>query len=268
MKTIGLIGGMTSESSREYYRIINETVRDRLGGVHSARIVMVSVDLAEIEPLMEAGSWDEILTSMTAAAISVQRAGADFLVICTNTIHKIAEPLQEQIQIPILNLIDVTARAVEARGMKTVGLLGTRFTMEEDFYKGRLERRYGLRVLTPGADDRREIHRVICEELSVGKILGSSKDRFQRIIERLAEKGAEGVILGCTEIPLLVREDEGTTALFDTTRLHCLVLNTGSDYFPYFGVPRTGSPQEAEYPIVYPTSTSRPTGWAPPPSKV
>jgi aspartate racemase len=222
MKTIGLIGGMTAESSREYYRIINDTVRRRLGGVHSAKIAMVSVDLAEIEPLMEAGNWGEILTGMTAAACSVQRAGADFLVICTNTIHKIADALQERIQIPILNLIDVTARAVEARGMKTVGLLGTRFTMEEDFYRGRLESRYGFRVLVPDADDRREIHRVICEELTVGDILASSKDRFCRIIERLAQNGAEGVILGCTEIPLLVREGEGTIPLFDTTRLHCL----------------------------------------------
>ena len=222
MKTIGLLGGMTCESSSEYYRIINEATREKLGGIHSARSVMVSVDMSEIEPLMVAGKWDEILTILVEAAQNVEKAGAHFLVICTNTMHKLADEIQKYIQIPILNIIDATAEQIKARGIHTVGLLGTRFTMEEDFYKERLSQRHGLKVLIPSQEEIQVINRIIFDELSIGEIKESSRKVYWQIINRLADQGARGIILGCTEIPLLVHEEEGDIPLFDTTRIHSL----------------------------------------------
>lgn len=220
MKTIGLLGGMTCESSVEYYRILNELTREKLGGIHSARSIMLSVDFSEIEDLMETGKWDTILGILVDAARSVEKAGADFLVICTNTMHKLADRIQEQIGIPILNIIDETAKRIKARGIQTVGLLGTRFTMEEDFYKGRLKEKHGLEVLIPSHEDVMVVHRVIGDELSVGKITKAAKEKYWRIIDKLAAQGAGGIILGCTEIPLLVKQEEGDIPLFDTTQIH------------------------------------------------
>jgi aspartate racemase len=220
MKTIGLIGGMSWESSIEYYRMINEGVQARLGGLHSAKSVMVSVDFAEIEALQHQGRWEEATQIMVHAAQDVERGGAECVVICTNTMHKMADAVQEQIGIPLLHIADATAERVQAQRLQTVGLLGTRFTMEEDFYKGRLERRFGLRVLIPGAQDRQVIHRVIYDELVLGKIIPGSKKQYLGIIHSLEEQGAQGVILGCTEIGLLVKQSDCSVPLFDTTEIH------------------------------------------------
>lgn len=220
MKTIGLLGGMTCESSCEYYRIINEVTREKLGGIHSARSVMISVDFAGIEVLMEQGKWDMIREILSAEARNVEKAGAHFLVLCTNTMHKLADEIQKQIQIPILNIIDAAAEQIKARGIHTIGLLGTRFTMEQDFYKGRLKQKHGLKVMIPSGEEIKTIHRIIVEELSIGEIRESSNKVYWEIINRLGEQGAEGIILGCTEIPLLVHEEEGNIPLFDTTRIH------------------------------------------------
>jgi aspartate racemase len=220
MKTIGLIGGMTCESSAEYYRFINEITREKLGGIHSARSVMLSVDFAEIEDMMEAGKWEKILEILVDAARLVEKAGADFLVICTNTMHKLADHIREQIDIPILNIIDETAAQIKAQGIHRIGLLGTRFTMEEDFYKGRLRGKHGLEVLMPSPEDVQTIHRIIVDELSIGKIKKVSKEKYWRIIDKLVGQGAAGIILGCTEIPLLIKQEAGKIPLFDTTRIH------------------------------------------------
>ncbi len=222
MKTIGLIGGMSWESSIEYYRIINEAVRDRLGGLHSAQSLMYSVDFAEVETLQREGRWDEAARLMIEAARHLEAGGADFVVICTNTMHKLADAVQAQIAIPLLHIADATAEIIQAHGLRTVGLLGTRFTMEEDFYRGRLVSRHGLHVLVPEAADRAVVHRVIYEELVVGAIKPPSRAEFRRIIQALAGQGAEGIILGCTEIGLLVKEEDSPVPLFDTTRLHAL----------------------------------------------
>jgi aspartate racemase len=220
MKTIGLLGGMTAESSAEYYRIINQTVREKLGGIHSGQMVMVSLDFAGIDPLMEAGEWDRIRDILIEAAQAIEMAGADFLVICTNTMHKLAQDIQKAICIPILNIIDVTAEKIKKRGFQTIGLLGTRFTMIEPFYRNRLEQEHGLEVVIPSARDVGTVHRIIVEELAVGKINPLSKKNYWEIIHRLAEQGAQGIILGCTEIPLLVRQEDGDIPLFDTTDIH------------------------------------------------
>jgi aspartate racemase len=220
MKTIGLLGGMTSESSAEYYKLINRLVREKLGGVHSARQVMYSVDFAPIEDLMEAGEWKQITAILIDGARRVETAGADFLVICTNTMHKLADDIQKQIGIPILNIIDATAAEIKRRDIDTVGLLGTRFTMEQDFYKGRLIKKHRLKVLTPSKEDITVIHQVIMDELSIGVIKDVSKTKYWEIINRLKDQGAGGIILGCTEIPLLVKEEEGSVPLFDTTGIH------------------------------------------------
>jgi aspartate racemase len=222
LKTIGLIGGMSWESSIEYYRIINETVHQRLGGLHSAKSVMYSVDFAEIETLQHQGRWQEATQCMIDAAQRVERGGADFVVICTNTMHKMAGELQANISIPILHIADATAAKVRAQGMRKIGLLGTKFTMEEDFYKGRLIEKHGLQVLVPDAGDRAIVHRVVYDELVLGKINPASKAEYQRIISRLIQQGAEGIILGCTEIGLLVGEADSTAPLFDTTRIHAV----------------------------------------------
>jgi aspartate racemase len=222
VKTIGLIGGMSWESSAEYYRIINEAVHDRLGGVHSAKSVMVSVDFAEVEALQRQGRWAEATQAMVEAAQCAERGGADFVVICTNTMHKMADDVQKAIHIPLLHIADAAAEPIKARGLRKVGLLGTKFTMEEEFYRGRLAQRHGLQVLIPDAEDRAIVHRVIYEELVIGAINPASQAQYRRIIAGLVQRGAEGIILGCTEIGLLVKETDSPVPLFDTTRIHAL----------------------------------------------
>jgi aspartate racemase len=220
MKTIGLLGGMTCESSLVYYRLINEMAREKLGTNHSAKSVMVSVDFGEVEPLMERGEWDKVLAAMVAAARSIESGGADFLVLCTNTMHKFAGPIGREIRIPILHIVDATAVEIKKKGFNKIGLLGTRFTMEEDFYSGRLLDEHGIASLTPGKEDRALVHRVIVEELSRGIVESASRDVYWRIIHDLVAQGAQGVILGCTEIPLLVTQKPGGVPLFDTTAIH------------------------------------------------
>jgi aspartate racemase len=220
MKTIGLIGGMSWESSLEYYRIINERVQARLGGVHSAKCVLISVDFGEMEEMQREGRWKEATDAMVALAQQVEASGAECLVICTNTMHKMADEVAAAVQIPLLHIADAAAQRVCALGLHRVGLLGTRFTMEEDFYTGRLARNFGLDVLVPGADERNVVHRVIYEELVVGKINPESRRQYVEIIQGLARRGAEGIILGCTEIGLLVKAEDSPVPLFDTTLIH------------------------------------------------
>ncbi|HEY3342564.1 MAG TPA: aspartate/glutamate racemase family protein [Anaerolineae bacterium] len=220
MKTIGLIGGMSWESSAEYYRIINEAVRENLGGLHSAQCLMYSVDFAEIEILQRDGRWDEAAQSMIEAACRLEWGGAKCVLLCTNTMHKSAEALQAAIHIPLLHIADATAEKVKALGLHTIGLLGTSFTMEEDFYKGRLTERYGLRVLIPSASERQIVHHVIYDELCLGQINTASRAQYAQIIAHLVEQGAQGIILGCTEIGLLVHPEDSSVPLFDTTRIH------------------------------------------------
>jgi amino-acid racemase len=222
VKTIGLIGGMSWESSIEYYRIVNEEVRARLGKLHSAQTLMYSVDFADVELLQREGRWEEATRSMIDAARRLERGGADFVVICTNTMHKMADEVQASIRIPVLHVVDATADAVKKRGIRSVGLLGTRFTMEEDFYRGRLARKHGLAVSVPEAADRELVHRVIYDELVAGEIRRESKKAFLRIIGGLVQGGAEGIVLGCTEIGLLIKEEDCPVPLFDTTRIHAL----------------------------------------------
>ncbi len=220
MKTIGLLGGMSWESSLEYYRIINERVQERLGGLHSAKSLMFSFDFAEIEALQHQGQWAEATTLMCQAAQQLERGGADFVVICTNTMHKMADDVQAAITIPLLHIADATAAAIQAQGLRRVGLLGTNFTMTEDFYKGRLEQRHGLDVLVPEAAGRQMVHDVIYAELCLGITKADSRVQYRRIMEKLAERGAEGIIFGCTEIGLLVDETDSPVPVFDTTRIH------------------------------------------------
>ena len=222
MKTIGMIGGMSWESSMAYYRIINEAVKEQLGDLHSARSVMVSLDFAEIEVLQRESSWEEATRAMIDAAQSVKASGADFLIICTNTMHKMAEAVQQSIGIPLLHIADATAEVIKARGLQRVGLLGTRFTMEEDFYRGRLVEKHNLDVIIPEKANREIVHRIIYEELVLGKIEPASKAEYLRIIADLAKAGAEGIILGCTEIGLLVSQSDSRLPLFDTARIHAL----------------------------------------------
>jgi len=222
MKTIGLIGGMSWESSIEYYRIINEEVKNRLGRLHSAESLMYSVDFAPVEELQREGKWEELTGIMIQAARRLEKGGAELLVICTNTMHKMADEVQASIAIPLLHVVDAAAESVKKRGLQTVGLLGTRFTMEEDFYRGRLEKKHGFRVHVPDAADRDRVHRVIYDELVAGELRQESRIAFQRIIDRLISRGAQGVVLGCTEIPLLIREGDCPVPVFDTTRLHAL----------------------------------------------
>ena len=219
MKTIGLLGGMSWESTLHYYRLINEATRAARGGLHSAPIAMVSVDFQPIETLQHAGDWAGTADILCANANDVQAAGADFLLICTNTMHRVADEVAAAIDIPLLHLADATADSILASGKKTVGLLGTRFTMEQDFYRGRLEQR-GLKVLVPPDADRDIVHRVIYEELCLGKVDATSRREYLRIIDALGEAGAEGVIEGCTEIGLLVQPQHTDMPLFDTTEIH------------------------------------------------
>ena len=220
MKTIGLLGGMSWESTLKYYRAINMGVQQALGGFHSAKIIMYSFDFEPIEKLQAKGDWPGMARELSNAAERVQEAGADFLLICTNTMHKVAPEIEAAIQIPILHIADATAEVLVHEGIKTVGLLGTAFTMEQEFYKERLANNYGLKVLVPGEEDRNIIHKVIFEELVLGKIEADSKNEYLRIIDSLADQGAEGVILGCTEIGMLVNQSDTRVRLFDTTYIH------------------------------------------------
>jgi aspartate racemase len=217
---IGLIGGLSWESSAEYYRIVNEAVRDRLGGRHSARCLMWSFDFGEIEALQHAGRWDEATRLMIDAAQRLERGGADLLLIASNTMHRMAPEVTAAVRIPFLHIADPTAERVRSHGVERVGLLATAFTMEQDFYKGRLQKKFGLDVLVPDADDRGLVHRVIYDELVQGIVDERSRDAYRKVIARLVARGAEAVILGCTEIMLLVREEDSPVPLFDTTRIH------------------------------------------------
>jgi aspartate racemase len=219
---IGLIGGMSWESSAEYYRIINREVRNRLGGVHSARSLMWSVDFGEIERLQHQGDWAELTDRMKDAATRLQRGGADFVLLCTNTMHLMADAVADAIDIPLLHIADPTAEKIKAAGFQKVGLLGTAFTMEQDFYKGRLERVFGLDVLVPDADDRRVVHEVIYKELVAGEIRTESRMAYREVIARLVASGAQAIILGCTEIMLLVSAEDSAVPLFDTTTIHAI----------------------------------------------
>lgn len=220
MRTIGLLGGMSWESTASYYRVINEHIRLRLGEQHSAKILLCSVDFGPIEKLQVAGNWELAGRMLAEDAARVEAGGADFLLLCSNTMHKVASQVQEAIGIPLIHIADVTADCVQAAGKRRVGLLGTRFTMEEDFYRDRLERRHGLEVLVPEAADRRLVDEVIFTELCQGKVREPSRAEYVRVIGELARRGAEGVILGCTEIGLLVGDDDSPVQVFDTTRIH------------------------------------------------
>jgi aspartate racemase len=219
-KTIGLIGGMSWESTVPYYRQINEAVKARLGGLHSARIVLYSVDFAGIERLQHAGDWDAAGLILAEAARSLERAGADFLVLCTNTMHKVAPAIESAVRIPLLHIADPTAAAIRQAGLSRVGLLGTAFTMEQPFYRDRLQDCHGIEVLVPDADDRALVHRVIYDELCLGRIEAASRQAYRDVMRRLADRGAQGIILGCTEISLLVGPQDAVVPLFDTTAIH------------------------------------------------
>jgi aspartate racemase len=218
-RLVGLLGGMSWESTAEYYRLANELVRERLGGLHSARLVIASVDFAEIERLQAAGDWDRAGLVLAREAARLEAAGAELLLLCTNTMHRVADQVQAAVRIPLLHLADATATAVRAEGLSTVGLLGTAFTMEQDFYRNRLARR-GLRVLVPDAADRAEVHRIVYDELCLGVVRPESRQVYREVIGRLVDAGAQGVILGCTEIELLVGAEDSPVPVFPTTRLH------------------------------------------------
>lgn len=221
-KTIGLIGGMSWESSAEYYRIINQEMQHRLGGVHSAQCLMFSLDFDEIKQLQHANEWEKLAENMKDAAIRLERGGADFIVLCTNTMHRLADEMAAAVKIPMLHIADPTAERIKSAGFKRIGLLGTAFTMEQDFYKGRLQQHHGLEVIVPEADDRRMVHEVIYQELVLGKINPVSRQAYRAIIARLIERGAEAIILGCTEIMLLVSDEDSAVPLFDTTTIHAM----------------------------------------------
>ena len=222
MKTIGLIGGMSWESSAEYYRIINEAVKERLGGTHSAQSLMFSVDFASVEALQGSGNWEESGRQMADAALRLERGGADCIVICTNTMHISADSIQQAVSLPFIHIVDPTADAIRAMGLTRIGLLATRYTMEMDFYKGRLVDKFGLDVLIPDPDERMIIHDIIYGELILGVISDESRRAYQQVIESLVSRGAQGIILGCTEIGLLIKQEQSTVPVFDTTRLHAL----------------------------------------------
>jgi aspartate racemase len=222
MKTIGLIGGMSWESSAEYYRIINQETNRRLGGVHSAQCLMWSFDFEEIKRLQHDGEWERLAELMKEAALRLERGGADFIVVCTNTMHRLADAISSAVSIPLLHIADPTAERIKASGFERVGLLGTAFTMEQDFYKGRLQQRYGLDVLVPDEEDRRVVHEIIYKELVLGQVRPESRQAYREIIARLNERGAQCIILGCTEIMLLVKDEDSAVPLFDTTTIHAV----------------------------------------------
>jgi len=220
MKTIGLLGGMSWESTLGYYRAINEGIKNSLGGLHSAKIAMYSVDFEPIEKLQHTGDWEGTAKILCEAAKRIQAAGADFLLICTNTMHKVAPDIESAIQIPLLHIADATAEILLDERIKSVGLLGTAFTMEQEFYKGRLTNNYGLQVLVPNETDREIVHRIIYQELCLGKVKPESKAEYLRIIDTLAADGAQAVILACTEIGMLINQSDTNVRLFDTTAIH------------------------------------------------
>ncbi len=220
MKTIGLLGGMSWESTVDYYRVINERVKGALGGLHSAKIALYSVDFDPLEKLLLEEDWKGTAEILSQAAKKIQAAGADFLLICTNTMHKVAADIEKAVDIPLLHIADATAEILVRDGIKKVGLLGTAFTMEQDFYKGRLSRKYALEVLIPNETDRKIVHQVIFQELCLGKVRPESKTAYLRIIDELSRNGAEAVILGCTEIGMLVKQSDTDVRLFDTTVIH------------------------------------------------
>lgn len=220
MKTIGLIGGMSWESTAIYYRLINEEVKRQLGGLHSAQLLLWSFDFDEIASLQTSGNWDEATTRMVDAAINLKKAGAEALVICTNTMHKMAAEVENGSGLPVLHIADATAKAIKQKNLHTVGLLATRFTMEQDFYKGRLKEQHGINTIVPNDSDRAVVHQVIYEELCKGIVKDSSRGRYLQIIKELVENGAEGIVLGCTEIGMLIRQADVSVPIFDTTTLH------------------------------------------------
>lgn len=222
MKKIGLLGGMSWESTASYYQLINEEVKNQLGGLHSAIIIMYSVNFAEIEKLQHQGEWDKTAEILTKAAQGIEKAGADFILICTNTMHLVAPQIQAGLSVPLLHIADATAEEIVKKNIKKIGLLGTAFTMEQDFYKGRLEKNYDLTVLTPNEADRAIVHKVIYDELCLGVTDDASRNEYLRIIDSLVAEGAEGIILGCTEITLLVNSEHTNVQLFDTTKIHAL----------------------------------------------
>ena len=220
MKRIGLLGGMSWESSIEYYRFVNEATRDRRGGLHSADCIMRSVDFADIEKLQRTGDWDEAGRRLAGEARTLEQAGAELLVLCTNTMHKVADAIVEATDAPLIHIADTTAHAIRSADLQTVGLLATGYTMEQDFYVGRLRERHGLDVIVPEADDRRIVHDVIYDELCVGVVRDESREEYRRVMSGLVERGAEAILLGCTEIELLVGPEDASVPTFDTTRLH------------------------------------------------
>lgn len=220
MKIIGLLGGMSWESSLVYYKIVNEKVKEKLGGHHSCECVMYSVDFDKIKKLQFEGNWDELTRIMIDAAKKIERGGAEMLTICTNTMHKMAPDIEKNISIPIVHIADATAEAIKSKKIKKVALLGTRFTMEQDFYKGRLIEKHGIDVVIPEGNDLEQVHSIIYNELVLGEIKQSSKEIYKQVIKRLIERGAEGVILGCTEIPLLIQQEDCSVPVFDTTKIH------------------------------------------------
>jgi aspartate racemase len=220
LKIIGLIGGMSWESTVPYYRLINETIKERLGGLHSAKLILYSVDFHEIERLQHTGDWDGAGNLLSGAARSLQLAGADFLVLCTNTMHKVAAAIETAVDIPLFHIADPTAQEIKQAGFTTIGLLGTRFTMEQDFYRDRLQLQHGLRVLIPALDDRDRVHTIIYDELCLGKLIPESRQVYRRVIADLVRQGAQAIILGCTEISLLVDQHDSEVPLFDTTSIH------------------------------------------------
>jgi aspartate racemase len=222
MKVIGFIGGMSWESSAEYYRIVNQEVRARLGGVHSAKSLMWSMDFGEIERLQHHGDWSSLTAQMVVASQNLERGGADFIVICTNTMHRMAADVEAAVSIPLLHIADPTAEKIKAAGLSKVGLLGTAFTMEQDFYRGRLVNNFGLDVLIPDDEDRKTVHEIIYNELVAGEVNEISRERYRQVIRRMVERGAQAIILGCTEIMLLISQDDSPVPVFDTTELHAL----------------------------------------------
>ncbi|MBG6241126.1 MAG: aspartate/glutamate racemase family protein [Candidatus Symbiopectobacterium sp. Dall1.0] len=222
MKTLGLIGGMSWESTVPYYRLINERVQQRLGGLHSAKLILHSVDFHDIEQLQAQGAWEQAAQRLSEIALGLRQAGAEAIVICTNTMHKVADQVESASQLPVLHIADATADSLKQVGMTRVGLLGTLYTMEQDFYRGRLRERHGIDVIIPQPEQRDEINRVIYDELCRGVLLDRSREAFSLIIDRLALQGAEGVILGCTEIPLLIHQSDTKIPLFDTSYLHAI----------------------------------------------
>ncbi|MDU4001703.1 aspartate/glutamate racemase [Pluralibacter gergoviae] len=220
MKTIGLLGGMSWESTIPYYRLINEGIKQRLGGLHSAKILLHSVDFHEIEACQASGEWDKAGEILARAAADLERIGADGIVLCTNTMHKVAAPIEARCRVPFLHIADATGRAIEKQALRNVALLGTRYTMEQDFYRGRLEQQFGINSLIPDADDRARINQIIFDELCLGTFSATSRDYYLQVIARLADRGAEGVIFGCTEIGLLVPAEMSPLPVFDTAALH------------------------------------------------